>query len=41
MAFADAEARDAYLPHPEHEKVEISVFVEGRSEGVLALDLAS
>jgi hypothetical protein len=43
MTFTDAEARDAYLPHPEHEKVKDSVLaiVEGGFEGVLAFDFAS
>jgi Stress responsive A/B Barrel Domain len=43
MTFTDVEARDAYLPHPEHEKVKDSVLaiVEGGFEGVIAFDFAS
>lgn len=40
MTFADARARDAYLPHPEHEKVKAKVLgvLEGGLEGVIAFD---
>ena len=40
MTFRDAEARDAYLPHPEHEKVKAVVLalLEGGLDGVLAFD---
>ena len=40
MTFADAAARDSYLPHPEHEKVKIKIvsLLEGGIEGVVAFD---
>jgi len=43
MTFVDAAARDAYLPHPEHEKVKEIVFdvLEGGLAGVVAFDYAS
>jgi hypothetical protein len=43
MTFVDAEARDAYLPHPEHQKVwsSVSSIVDGGIDGVLAFDFAS
>src|SRR5262245_26281815 len=43
MTFADAKARDAYLPHPEHEKVKEKVLgvLEGGLDGVIAFDYAS
>jgi Stress responsive A/B Barrel Domain len=38
--FCDAKARDAYLPHPEHQKVGemIVAAAEGGIEGVTVLD---
>jgi hypothetical protein len=43
MTFADAAARDAYLPHPEHEKVKQSVLavLDGGLDGVIAFDYVS
>lgn len=43
MTFRDAASRDAYLPHPEHEKVKESVLsiLDGGVDGVLAFDYAS
>jgi hypothetical protein len=40
MTFRDAAARDAYLPHPEHElvKARILPLLEGGLEGVIAFD---
>ena len=40
MTFADAASRDAYLPHPEHEKVKQLIFPEldGGLDGVVAFD---
>ena len=40
MVFRDAKARDAYLPHPEHEKVKAKVvaLLEGGLEGGVAFD---
>ncbi len=40
MTFLDAPARDAYLTHPEHEKVKGKVveILEGGIEGALAFD---
>lgn len=40
MTFRDAQARDTYLPHPEHEKVKATVLalLEGGLDGVLAFD---
>ena len=42
MTFSDAAARDAYLPHPEHEKVKKIVFdvLDGGLDGVVAFDYA-
>ena len=38
--FADEASRDAYLPHPEHEKVKAIVFpaLDGGMDGVAAFD---
>jgi hypothetical protein len=43
MTFSDAAARDAYLPHPEHEQVKALVLavLDGGLDGVLAFDHAS
>ena len=43
MTFADERARDAYLPHPEHEKVKARVLevLDGGVAGVLAFDFES
>ena len=43
MTFADAAARDVYLPHPEHERVKKLVFalLDGGLDGVVAFDYAS
>lgn len=43
MTFADAAARDAYLPHPEHEKVKklVLAVLDGGLDGVVAFDYAS
>jgi hypothetical protein len=43
MTFRDAAARDAYLPHPEHEKVKerILPLLEGGLEGVIAFDFSA
>ena len=40
MTFADAASRDAYQPHPEHEKVKALIFPEldGGVDGVVAFD---
>ena len=40
MTFVDAASRDAYLPHPEHEKVKEVVLgiLDGGLDGVLAFD---
>jgi hypothetical protein len=40
MTFTDAASRDAYLPHPEHEKVKEVIFPEldGGLDGVVAFD---
>ncbi len=40
MTFADATSRDAYLPHPEHEKVKQIIFphLDGGLDGVVAFD---
>lgn len=42
MTFIDAAARDAYLPHPEHQRlVELLVpMLEGGIEGVLTFDFS-
>jgi hypothetical protein len=43
MTFMDAAARDAYLPHPEHEKVKKLVLgvLDGGIDGVVAFDYLS
>ena len=43
MTFADARARDLYLPHPEHEAVKALVLavLDGGLDGVIAFDYAS
>jgi hypothetical protein len=43
MTFPDAAARDAYLPHPEHEKVKklVLAILDGGLDGVIAFDYAS
>lgn len=43
MTFTDAAARDAYLPHPEHEVVKAMVLkvLDGGLDGVVAFDYAS
>jgi hypothetical protein len=43
MTFRDAAARDAYLPHPEHEKVKAAVLaiLDGGIDGVLAFDFGA
>jgi hypothetical protein len=43
MTFTDSKARDAYLPHPEHEKVKELVLgvLDGGLDGVLAFDFES
>lgn len=40
MTFADAAARDAYLPHPSHQAVveRLLPMLEGGLDGVLAFD---
>jgi hypothetical protein len=40
MTFADSAARDAYLPHPDHEAVKAQVlpWIEGGVDGVVVLD---
>ena len=40
MTFTDAAARDAYLPHPEHQRVveQLLPLLEGGIEGVLTFD---
>ena len=40
MTFASAAARDAYLPHPEHEKVkqQVLTLLDGGLAGVVAFD---
>ncbi len=40
MTFQDARSRDAYLPHPEHEKVKelVLAVLEGGIGGVVAFD---
>ena len=42
MGFEDAVARDAYLPHPEHEKVKAKILelLDGGLDGVVAFDFA-
>jgi hypothetical protein len=43
MTFPDASARDAYLPHPEHEVVKGHVLevLDGGLDGVVAFDFES
>jgi hypothetical protein len=43
MTFPDAAARDAYLPHPEHEVVKAMVLevLDGGLEGAVAFDYES
>jgi hypothetical protein len=43
MTFTDSAARDAYLPHPEHEQVKAQVLeiLDGGVNGVLAFDYES
>src|SRR5262245_15291665 len=43
MTFVDAKARDAYLPHPEHEKVKqlVLAVLDGGIDGVVAFDFES
>lgn len=43
MTFQDARARDAYFPHPEHEKVKggFLEIVEGGLDGLVAFDFES
>jgi hypothetical protein len=43
MTFTDAAARDAYLPHPEHELVKAMVLdvLDGGLDGVVAFDYES
>ncbi|MEB3334919.1 MAG: Dabb family protein [Cyanobacteriota bacterium] len=40
MTFKDAAARDAYLPHPEHQRLveELAPLLEDGIEGVLTFD---
>jgi hypothetical protein len=40
MTFHDAAARDAYLPHPAHERVKARILplLEGGLDGVVAFD---
>jgi hypothetical protein len=43
MGFRDKAARDAYLPHPEHERVRgmIANVLEGGLDAVLEFDYAA
>ena len=43
MTFSDAEARDVYLPHPEHERVKSRILeiLDGGLDGVIAFDYES
>lgn len=43
MTFTNAAARDAYLPHPGHEKVKqlVLAVLDGGLDGVVAFDYAS
>ena len=43
MTFRDERSRDAYLPHPEHEKVKETVLgaLDGGIDGVIAFDFGS
>ncbi|MBI1903322.1 MAG: Dabb family protein [Planctomycetia bacterium] len=40
MTFADEKTRDAYLVHPEHEKVKVKalVLLDGGVDGVIVVD---
>jgi hypothetical protein len=40
MTFADAASRDAYLPHPEHERVKAKILavLDGGLDAALAFD---
>jgi hypothetical protein len=40
MTFADAQARDAYLPHPDHEAAKAKIFnlLDGGLDGVMVVD---
>ena len=43
MTFESPEARDAYLPHPEHERVKalvLAAIAPGETPGVCAVDYA-
>ena len=42
MTFEDAAARDAYLPHPDHQQVveRLLPLLEGGIEGVLTFDFS-
>ncbi|MFM9087923.1 MAG: Dabb family protein [Cyanobium sp.] len=42
MTFRDGQARDAYLPHPEHQRVVelLLPLLEGGSEGVITFDFS-
>ena len=42
MDFVDGQARDAYLPHPEHEKVKVLIrrILDGSPESVLVVDFS-
>jgi hypothetical protein len=39
MTFADAAARDAYLPHPEHERVKANILAQAEKVVVLDFEL--
>jgi len=43
MTFADAKARDRYLPHPAHEQAKklVLAVLEGGLDGVVAVDFES
>ena len=43
MTFRDAQARDGYLPHPEHEKVKAQLLglLAGGLDGAVAFDYAA
>lgn len=43
MGFRDAAARNAYLPHPEHVRVQglVAGVLEGGAEGVLEFDYSA
>lgn len=42
MTFSDAAARDAYLPHPAHQRVveRLVPMLEGGLQGVVAFDFS-